>query len=64
MRNNISHDNMTRIAGEHTDGNGIIIDYFNQPWDANPVPYKYPTLVENNLVYENGGKGIHVAVDG
>jgi parallel beta-helix repeat protein len=54
-----------------TDGNGIIIDVFNKS-RANPLiphgldrtgplaPYTGRTLVENNLIYNNGGRGIHV----
>ena len=54
-----------------TDGNGIIIDSF-QTSRANPLkphnedrdgplkPYHQRTLVENNLIYDNGGRGIHV----
>lgn len=38
-------------GGDHTDGNGIIIDQ-----QANGPS----TLIENNLVYDNGGRGIHV----
>ncbi|MBC8101744.1 MAG: hypothetical protein H7Z41_04065 [Cytophagales bacterium] len=54
-----------------TDGNGIIIDVFNRS-RANPLkphgedrdgpllPYRGRTLVENNLVYNNGGRGVHI----
>lgn len=54
-----------------TDGNGIIIDVFNRS-RANPLkphgqdrdgplaPYTGRTLVENNLIHDNGGRGIHV----
>ena len=54
-----------------TDGNGIIIDSF-QHSRANPLkphqedrdgplkPYHQRTLIENNLIYDNGGRGIHV----
>jgi parallel beta-helix repeat protein len=54
-----------------TDGNGIIIDVFDRS-RANPLkkhtedrngpltPYYGRTLVENNLLYDNGGRGIHV----
>ncbi len=59
VRNNISYRNVTR-AGEHTDGNGIIIDDFQSTQNADFPSYDFPTLVENNLVYENGGKGIQV----
>ncbi|SFC74014.1 DUF4082 domain-containing protein [Tropicimonas isoalkanivorans] len=61
VRNNISHDNTETdaISGYHTDGNGIIIDWFRNDGMGYPA-YDYPTLVENNLVYQNGGKGIQV----
>ena len=43
-----------------TDGNGIILDdYFNSQPSGNGVVYDRRTLVENNLVYDNGGSGIH-----
>jgi parallel beta-helix repeat protein len=54
-----------------TDGNGIIIDVFKRS-RANPrkphgqdrggklEPYRSRTLIENNLIYDNGGRGIHV----
>jgi parallel beta-helix repeat protein len=54
-----------------TDGNGIIIDVF-QHSRKNPLiphgqdkngplePYRGRTLVENNLIFDNGGRGIHV----
>ncbi len=54
-----------------TDGNGIIIDVFKRS-RANPLkphqqdrdgpllPYRGRTLVENNLIYNNGGRGIHI----
>ena len=59
VRDNVSYDNVTR-GGQHTDGNGIIIDDFQSTQTAGYPNYTYPTLVENNLVYENGGKGIQV----
>ncbi len=69
VRNNIAHGN--RIAfdcagngqpsGCHTDGNGIIIDDFHNSQTAgNSVNYAPATLVENNLVFNNGGAGIQV----
>jgi len=54
-----------------TDGNGIIIDVFQRS-RANPLkphgedrngpllPYRGRTLIENNLIYNNGGRGIHI----
>jgi parallel beta-helix repeat protein len=48
-----------------TDGNGIIVDdtrntqqFAGQP--CGPNPYRGTTLVENNVSYDNGGRGIHV----
>ena len=59
VKNNISHDNVTK-AGAHTDGNGIIIDDFQSTQASGHPNYTFKTLVEGNLVYENGGKGIQV----
>ncbi len=68
IRGNISYDNLTKTRG-HTDGNGIIFDDFllrNQRvhglYKEFPgiKPYKHPSLIENNLVYRNGGSGITV----
>lgn len=59
IRNNIVYNNKMQVpwAGgdcKFTDGNGIIIDY------ANLNNYSGKTLIENNVVYNNGGRGIHV----
>lgn len=47
-----------------SDGNGIIIDDFlntqNQVPALNKRPYRGRTLVENNIVYGNGGRGINI----
>ena len=59
MRNNISHDNVQK-AGNRTDGNGIIIDDFHHDQNPGWPNYTYPTLVDGNVVYHNGGKGIAV----
>ncbi|OBY08345.1 RTX toxin [Rhizobium leguminosarum bv. trifolii] len=59
VQNNISHDNVTK-SGAHTDGNGIIIDDFQSTQTSGHPNYTFKTLVDNNLVYENGGKGIQV----
>ena len=66
---NVSFENEVRLAfsplgfGVPTDGNGIILDDFNntqsfgdQPNDT--PPYVAETIVENNLVFGNGGAGI------
>lgn len=62
IQTNIIHDNVNRNQDrdangnidlfKHTDGNGIIIDTGGF---AGPK-----TLIQNNLVYRNGGRGIHV----
>jgi parallel beta-helix repeat protein len=45
----------------HSDGNGIIIDDLRNTQKPNPAgAYRFKTLVENNVCYSNGGKGIHV----
>lgn len=45
----------------HSDGNGIIVDDLRNTQKPNPAgSYRFRTLVENNLCYFNGGKGIHV----
>ena len=59
VRNNISYDNVTK-GGQHSDGNGIIIDDFRSTQNSSFPPYLLPTLVENNLTHGNGGKGIQV----
>ena len=63
VKDNVSYDNMEgpSITSEHTDGNGIIIDDFqNTQGGSSFEVYQYPTLVEGNLVYGNGAKGIQV----
>lgn len=59
IRNNVSYDNVT-TSGGHSDGNGIIIDDFRSTHNSAYGAYQYSTLVEGNLVYSNGGKGIQV----
>lgn len=60
IRNNISTGNSNLIPclcfdfRQPTDGNGIIID------DFAATGYNGKTLVANNIVYNNGGRGIHV----
>jgi parallel beta-helix repeat protein len=66
IRRNISYHNYCDLPYVYenesfptpTDGNGIIIDYFdNAPGNT---PYAKKTLVENNVCFDNGGKGIQV----
>jgi serralysin len=60
VQNNLSHDNGEwYVAGSHTDGNGIIMDDFNNS-QSGGTPYPYQTLVQGNLAYSNGGKGVHL----
>ena len=65
IRNNRSYSNINlvplNLAGTF-DGNGILIDDF---WnsggdDGNDIEFPHRTLIENNLCYDNGGKGIQV----
>ena len=43
-----------------TDGEGIILDTFDGSQGGLPTPYAAQAVVENNLVFNNGGKGIEV----
>lgn len=58
FQGNICYSNETMIpwygssGQDYSDGNGIIIDTH--------VNYTGRTLIQNNLVYNNGGSGIHV----
>lgn len=62
---NISYQNQNLIpffaAGRVTDGNGIIVDDSRNEQNSSPLGvYPGRTLVENNIIYENGGRGINV----
>lgn len=59
VRNNVSYNNVTQ-SGAHSDGNGIIMDDFRSTKAPDRDPYLFPSLVENNLIYGNGGRGIQV----
>lgn len=64
VRDNVCHDNITAPqSGLHTDGNGIIMDDFRNLQNGSPQSgkYEFGFLVENNLCYGNGGKGIQIA---
>ncbi|MGG1514444.1 sugar-binding protein [Paenibacillus oryzisoli] len=56
VRNNLVYDNETKVKWEknkgYTDGNGIIFDV--------DETYKGKKLVMNNIVFNNGGGGIHI----
>jgi parallel beta-helix repeat protein len=64
IRGNTSFANENKRAKEDgtvTDGNGIIIDDFRHTQGQKQLPkYTAATLVENNIVFDNGGRGIHV----
>ena len=64
VRNNRSYDNITLVLSSSsnigtTDGNGIIVDNFKNEGGTG-ISYPHRTLVENNLSYNNGGKGLHL----
>ncbi len=66
IRNNFIANNEMRVPWpdfncEFTDGNGIIIDDSRNTQNGSPLGvYTARTLIENNVVNENGGRGIHV----
>ena len=50
-----------RNDGQITDGNCIIVDDSrNEQGTTGTVPYSGSTLVENNLCFDNGGRGVFV----
>jgi parallel beta-helix repeat protein len=65
IRNNIIYDNKMLVPWvfgncKFTDGNGIIIDDFKNTQNGSTFgKYLGKTLIENNVVYNNGGRGIH-----
>ena len=69
IKDNVSFENEVRLAfaplgfSVPTDGNGIILDDFNNTQSLGSTPNTTPpyiaeTVVENNLVFSNGGAGI------
>ncbi len=59
IRGNVLYGNSNPPGG--TDGNGIIIDSYRHPHSGGEDgEYPNSTLVENNVSYNNGGRGIHV----
>lgn len=62
---NVAWNNNNNLGTQITDGNGIIIDDNLHTWsalgskDPQYVPYNGRTYVANNVVYGNGGKGVH-----
>jgi parallel beta-helix repeat protein len=63
IRGNVSYSNENKVpspAGEYTDGNGIIMDDFlGTQGNSGHGAYAPESLVENNICYDNGRKGIH-----
>jgi parallel beta-helix repeat protein len=63
---NISYSNQEyNIYGgaAHTDGEGVIIDDFHNSQNGSTAGnYPYTTLVQNNLAFGNGGRGIQVGL--
>jgi parallel beta-helix repeat protein len=66
VQNNTVYNNWEQfVPGSHTDGNGIIMDDFDNSQGLNPnidqsIIYQNSTLVQGNIVHGNGGKGIHL----
>ncbi len=69
IRRNLVYDNMDRVVdnkisnsdGKTTDGNGIIFDNSrHSQGNTNDPAYDGLTLIENNIVFDNGGRGIHI----
>ncbi len=72
IQRNISYKNENKVPHYYsnpadpsqrviTDGNGIIVDDTRNVQNSTPMPaYTGRTLVENNLFYDNGGRGILV----
>jgi parallel beta-helix repeat protein len=47
------------VSGAHSDGNGIILDDF-QNTQSGDAAYPYQSLVQGNTAYSNGARGIHL----
>ena len=57
---NVVYNNaLTQCGTSDTDGNGIIFDT-NASFAGNPTNYTAPMLAAFNIIYNNGGGGIHV----
>jgi len=65
IRGNITYNNQNLIpwfqAGKVTDGNGIIIDDARNTQNGSTLGvYQGRSLIENNISYNNGGRGINI----
>jgi hypothetical protein len=57
---NVAYNNaVTQCGSGDTDGNGIIFDT-NAGFAGNPANYTAPMLAAFNVVYNNGGGGMHI----
>ena len=64
INSNRVHNNMIAAnngvgCGNHTDGNGIIMDSFLD-LQTQTILFPYASLIEGNASYANGGHGIHI----
>jgi parallel beta-helix repeat protein len=65
IEGNICHHNRLYVPWVYcpccfSDGNGIIIDDTNNTQNGSTLGvYKGKTVIQNNIVYQNGGSGIH-----
>ncbi len=65
IRNNISYQNAEWNVANATDGEGIILDSFDYTDTTyGTTPYHQQSLVENNVVWGNGGRGIQIGAVG
>jgi nitrous oxidase accessory protein NosD len=60
VRDNVSYGNKTKY-GPKTDGSGISLDDFQNLQIKSFPPYQFKSLVEDNIVYSNTGRGIQIA---
>lgn len=63
VQQNIAYDNLACAACKPvtTAGNGVVLDDFRHAQTAGQ-PYRASVLVENNLIFSNGGNGIQVSL--
>jgi hypothetical protein len=54
----------SQCGSARTDGNGIIMDSFDNSNHGFVAPYPYETLIMGNVVYNIGGRGIYVLSGG
>lgn len=63
VQQNIAYNNIACAACKPvtTAGNGVVLDDFRHAQTPGQ-PYRAPALVENNLIFDNGGNGIQVSL--